>query len=113
LLHVALVKPSPGVRIREARTALGISQRVFAARLGTTRRRVIAWEGDNNAPSALYLQRIAAVTGRAVDFFLDTPTTDDDEEAEPVAFGVAMQEMFDKTISDAIERILSREAARS
>lgn len=81
--HVDTVKPRPGERIREARKSLGLSQKTLASRLGTTRRRVIAWEGGQNVPSALYLQRIATATGRSIEFLMGEVTLDpvEDEEA--------------------------------
>lgn len=113
--NVLTMKPSPGARIREARRALGLSQRTFASRLGTTRRRVIAWEGDANAPSALYLQRIAAVTGRSVDFFLDgVDAAGDDEEADAplsrteIDIYQALRDRVERRLLHAAEEVAAR-----
>lgn len=75
--------PIAGPRIREARQELGLSQKRFAERLGTTRRRVIAWESGENVPSALYLRRIAEATGKSIEYFLDGSAADDPEERLP------------------------------
>lgn len=72
-------QPIAGPRIREARKELDISQARFAERLGTTRRRVIAWESGENIPSAMYLRRIAESTGKSIEFFLDGAADDPEE----------------------------------
>jgi transcriptional regulator with XRE-family HTH domain len=44
--------------IRDARRRAGLSQEELAERVGATRRQVIRWEGDQNAPSEEYRRRL-------------------------------------------------------
>jgi transcriptional regulator with XRE-family HTH domain len=104
--------PSPGARIKEARNALGVSQKAFAARLGTTRRRVIAWEGGENVPGPRYLQRIAAATGRNIEFFLDGTTVEDEEDTS--LSSLPHHEMVAVLMpSEALRRLVREELAEA
>lgn len=69
-----------------------LSQKRFAERLGTTRRRVIAWESGENVPSSLYLRRIAEATGKSIEYFLDGSAADDSEERLPAMSGQELLE---------------------
>ena len=78
-------------RLRSARLRTGKSQEKIAAEVGTSRRHWIRWENGSHRPSPAYILRIAEATGRAPDYFTDSPrpdttaAADDDEEADPMA----------------------------
>ncbi len=60
-----------GSRIEMARKVAGLSQRELALRLGVDEKTVGRWERGENAPRGRHLQRLAEVTGRTQEFFLD------------------------------------------
>ena len=59
-----------GIRIREARKALGIKQGEFARMLGVTSGAVSQWEKGRTLPNVDKLKRIAEVLNTTVDELL-------------------------------------------
>ena len=53
-------------RIRAERERLGLSQTVFADKIGSTKRSVINWESGNTSPSADILAAIASIGGDVI-----------------------------------------------
>lgn len=52
------------VEIKETRTALGLTQEKFAARLGVTLKTVNRWERTHSKPSPLAVEKIKALQKR-------------------------------------------------
>src|SRR5438045_3254749 len=67
-----------GLRIRKARQDAGLSQDALAAKIRTSRRNILRWEGGYNLPRAEHVREIARATGKTTDYFLGD---DEDEEA--------------------------------
>lgn len=57
-------------RLKSARLRSGKSQEQIAEEVGTSRRHWIRWERGDHLPTMTFIQRIAAATGKPVDFFL-------------------------------------------
>lgn len=91
-----------GDRIRTARQGVRISQEALATKVGTSRRRVIAWEKNENQPNVRYLRRVAEACNVTVETLLGEG--DDDEEAA----------LLDPMVADLVARIhaIAEEAVR-
>ncbi len=72
-----------GARIRAAREAANITQSELAERIGVTSSAVTMWEGGARAISIEYLDRLARVLDRPLQFFLPSETTAE-PELEPL-----------------------------
>jgi transcriptional regulator with XRE-family HTH domain len=99
------------------RTAKRIDQTELATRLrrhglGATQATVSRWE-NGQEPRAHVLPALAAELSCSIE---DLYASEDDEEPDPLSFGVAMQRMFERAvaqamtdaISDAVTEILAR-----
>ncbi len=60
-----------GDRIKELRTAQGISQVELSHRLGVSKQSVSNWENDNIAPSIEVLKKIASYFHCSADYLLE------------------------------------------
>lgn len=58
------------MRLQEARTKAGLSQRAVAKELGITDAAVCLWETGKNLPRAALLPKLAALYGTTVDELL-------------------------------------------
>lgn len=56
-------------RIKNARTAAGLTQEQLAERLGNERTRIIDWEKGRYAPSRKYREKLSEVLGRPEEYF--------------------------------------------
>jgi transcriptional regulator with XRE-family HTH domain len=87
-----------GSRIAEARRSAGLTQEQLGERVGAVQTAVAKWEGGDNEPSLAALTRIAAATGRPVEW---------------IAFGVAPPSaVFDgpALLSALVERLMHQHA---
>lgn len=69
-----------GRKIRAARRGAGLSHDRLAAKVGTSRQHLIKLEKGQHLAGTALLERIAAETGRTVEWF----ASEDDEESDPV-----------------------------
>ena len=80
-----------GERLRDARTAAGISQPELAATVGTTQGRISDWERGRAIPRARYIPKLAAALGMdALDFSGADPDRPE-LEALRLAAGLSME----------------------
>jgi transcriptional regulator with XRE-family HTH domain len=102
----AVKHPEFAARLRSARLRSGKSQERIAEEVGTSRRHWIRWERGDHLPSREFLDRIGEATGQPKSFAM-FQTDDNDEEGDQVAFGDAMQRLFDRAVDAALERKLA------
>jgi len=61
-----------GEKIKAVRTESGISSpRKLADLIGVTAQAVVLWEADERHPGFRYIERIARVTGKSLDYFAE------------------------------------------
>lgn len=58
-------------KIKAARDEAGLSQRQLAAAIGCTPRSVSLWETTDRQPDFPFLERIARVTAKPLDYFAE------------------------------------------
>lgn len=63
-------KKNIGKKIVLARREAGFSQEEFAKKMGKTRQTIYTWENELFTPSIKMLKKIAEVTGKTLDYFL-------------------------------------------
>lgn len=83
-----------GARIREARTALHLSQKELGARSGISEKMVSQYELYTNAPSAKYIRELSRALGVSADWLLglsDLQNPRAEAEALSRALGVVAQ----------------------
>lgn len=74
---ITIRRETTAARIKKAREIRGLTQETLAGRVGTRRTYVIEWEGARHAPGARSLQKLSAVLGFPVYWFLIPPDEDD------------------------------------
>src|SRR4051812_3550316 len=95
-----------GERVRWARRTAGLSHDRLVEQIGRSNRgHLIKIEKGTHVPGVALRDLIADACDVPRDLFSDG---DDDEEDAPVAFGEAMQLMFDRTVAAAVERALAQ-----
>lgn len=89
-----------GSRIREHRKHAGLTQEQLAARVGTARRRVIAWETGENEPTYHYLRRVAEAVGSTAEELYGADQ--DDEEAALPSHGEMLEQLREAAARQAV-----------
>jgi transcriptional regulator with XRE-family HTH domain len=65
-----VVSRAVGVRLKEARSAAGLTQRAVAADFGISRQAVSAWERGQNLPTLMELRHLAVLYCVSSDYLL-------------------------------------------
>ena len=91
-------KASIGVKIREARLNLGLTQEEFAQRIGTSAKTLSSWERGAYLVDVIMLNTIAVTCGMTLDDFSDTP------KAEPSS---VVHKEFTEAEKHLIEKVRS------
>lgn len=110
--HIVNPGATLGQLIRRARKDAGLSHDKLAEKIGSTRSHLIKLEKGQHRPKPEMLARIAAGTGKSIEFFEDgTPDSDEEEAAERMSLDDFLHRKVERAVERAWADLLAREGA--